>query len=605
MKQIHHLQAFVYELCKRGDAPALSWMGQDSLKTMSFTQLHCSINEYSKAFLELGMEKGDRVAIFSRNIPEWICLTLAINNSGLIDVPRGENSTEDEINYILEHSQAKIVITEAQCLDKVSKNRHKQLKHIITIQPVKHYLTLSDLEKIGKKSKKMPPQIMPDDTASIIYTSGTTGVPKGVELTHYNFMSQLSPILSRLSLTPEDKGLSILPAWHVFERMAKYITLISGVEVYYSSQKTLMQDMLEHKPTLMASVPRIWEAVYDRAMKKIKAGSSVQKFSFDVLYQASINYVKQKQAGLFQRLNPINLIRAPLHSLLEKKLYNELRKRVGGRLRFAISGGSSLPQHIDDFFFAAGIELVEGYGLTETSPVISVRVPGEKRLYTAGKLIDGVAVKIINPESGETLSYGKEGVIYIKGPNVMRGYYRNFEETRKVLDDEGWFDTGDRGILYKDHSLVVTGREKDIIVLSNGENVNPVPIENALNKSGFIASAVVTGQDWKQLSALVVPDEEALLNYCHYKNLADKDDEFDEILKKSDIKALYKREINQLVCEKTGFKSYERIYDFRFVPAFNIGRELTLTLKPKRARIEELYQKELESMSRLINKIKL
>jgi long-chain acyl-CoA synthetase len=595
MNNLFTLQDLVKKAESYNDFIALTWQNG---KQLAFRELYKNVETYSKGLLAYGLKKGDRVAFFSSNIPEWIVLSLAINNAGLVDVPRGENSSREEMNYIIEHSKAKIVIVEDETIiDKIKNDKHANLKYVFSIKELKGITNISEIEKKGRESKKELPHIIEDDTASIIYTSGTTGAPKGVELSHKNFISLIMSLRSRLDLGSNDKCLSILPAWHVFERIVKYIALDRCIETFYSTQTTLMDDLEAQKPTIMASVPRVWEVIYDRVMKKIKKSGGLKKNLVSFACNASIEYSKTKNA-----YSPFKLIKAPLHMFVDKAIYSVLREKLGGRLRYAVSGGSALPRYIDDFFHAANIEILEGYGLTETSPVIAVRVPGEKKLYTSGKILDGIEVKIIDPENGNELAENQEGIVYIKGQNVMKGYYRNFKETKKVLDTDGWLDTGDRGFLQAGSFLKITGREKDIIVLSNGENVNPIPIEFALKSSDYIETAIVTGQDWRQLSALIVPSVENLTQFCKKHSYPHDNSDLAAMLDHFEVKRLFKNEIKRLVNEKTGFKNFEKIQEFRFAKPFSIGKELTLTLKPRRAMIEELYENELESMRCIINR---
>lgn len=594
------IQGLVDHIKEFSDRTAVSFKDQNGFRYQkSFIQLHNQVVRLSAGLLKLGLQKGDRVAIFSSNIPEWLTLTLAINYAGCIDVPRGENSNVDEINYILEHSRARVVFVEnLNVFEKVNQDHHPHLIKIFSIQPISEcacYLDLFDA-KVGPQDPAFF-VVEPEDSVSIIYTSGTTGVPKGVELRHRNFVSQLAPLLKRVTLKPQDKCLSILPAWHVFERIVKYLALTAGVETFYSKQSTLMADLEFESPTVMASVPRIWEVIYDRVIKKVKQAHAVKQLLFDLAYQSSLHHTQGKEAGAAK-----SLMRLTCHKYLEKTVYSELRKRLGNRLRFPVSGGSALPSYIDDFFYAAGIPILEGYGLTETSPVISVRVPGQTDLYNTGPIIDGYEAVIRNSETGDVLPSGHEGVLFVRGAGVMKGYYRQYDETRRVLDGGDWLDTGDRGFINLNGRLVITGREKDIIVLSNGENINPIPIEICLQKSPYIATAIVTGQDWRLLSALIVPDLEMLKNYCLKQTIAFDEQNIVETLRQEKIYEFYKQEIASYISLKNGFSHHERIYDFRFAAHFEVGRELTITLKPKRAVIETLYKSELDSMRVSVNR---
>ncbi|MEI7904412.1 MAG: AMP-binding protein [Candidatus Firestonebacteria bacterium] len=588
------LQQMVGHMKSYGGSTAVSWKGAATTVRLSYLEAHDMILTYSKGLLELGLTPGDRVAIISRNIPEWITLTLGINCAGLIDVPRGENTEPEEIAYILEHSRAKLVIAEdAEIVAKINRKSHKELQYIITIKKVKGEKHISELEKLGKRSRKKIKELKPEDTASIIYTSGSTGAPKGVELTHLNFASNVVACADRIKITPKDKFISILPAWHAFERIVKYIALLRGAETFYSSTKTLLADFAEQEPSVMASVPRVWENIYSGVMKKIGEQGKVKKIIFDAGVGLIVGCKKKTP------FHPAKALCSVVHPYLDEKVFKGIRAKLGKNFRFGVSGGSKLPAYIDDFFnIAAGIELLEGYGLTETSPVLSVRQTGQPSPYTVGPLLDNIKGKILDPETGRQLSPGEEGVICVKGPSIMKGYYRNFEETKKVIWEEGWFDTGDRGYFDKQGNLVITGREKDIVVLSNGENVNPLAMEECLTKSKYIETAVVTGHDWRHLGALIVPSFEELRSWCAENRIKFNPDRILEVLENTRVIELYSKEIKKHVNQRSGFKDYELIRDFRFISqSFEVGKELTATLKLKRRIIEEMYADHLDSMS--------
>ncbi len=599
MQNLRTLQELVRSFKNIGPAPFLSWKENGLVKRISYAEGYESINAYSRGFLEIGLKPQDKIAIFSSNIPLWSILTLAINNAGLIDVPRGHDSEPEEINYILEHSKARIAIVEnREILEKLNKHRHKELQLILSIEEIPGVRHISQIEQVGTISKKGLPKVERRDTASIIYTSGSTGIPKGVELSHYNFISNAVAALYRIKVRPEDKFISILPAWHAFERLVKYAAMAGGAETFYTSQKTLLEDMLSENPSVMASVPRIWERVYGGVMKKVKEQSGLKRVLFNLLLKASIEAHKEENPA-----HPVKIAGNFSARLLDKIVFAELRSKLGKNFRLGVSGGSKLPGYIDDFFSVAGIELIEGYGLTETSPVISVRVIGSKALYTVGPALEGVSVRITDHETGKEMAQGREGIIYVKGPNVMKGYYRNYEDTRKVLAGDGWLDTGDIGYLDRSNNLVISGREKDIVVLSNGENVNPVRLEAALLRSEYIASVMVTGHDWKFLGTLIVPEPDALMVFCKKNGLKWNEKNFQDVLNAPPVTELYRREIRKYVNQKAGFKNFELIREFRFLTRpFEVGKELTATLKLRRNRVSELYKQHIESMKKSIHK---
>ncbi len=598
MHNLRTLQDLVKTFKNIETLPFISWKESGLVKRLSYGEGLETINAYSRGFLEIGLKPQDKIAIFSSNIPLWIILTLAINNAALIDVPRGHDSEAEEINYILEHSKAKIAIVENQALlDKLRKYRHKHLELVLSIEMLPGVRHISQIEQVGRNSKKLLPRVEREQTASIIYTSGSTGIPKGVELMHFNFISNAVSALNRIKIKQEDKFISILPAWHAFERVVKYAAIVGGAETFYTSQKALLEDMLSENPSVMASVPRIWERVYDGVMKKVKEQSGLKRAVFNLLLKTSIESHKKKHAA-----HPLKVAGKITTGMLDKIVFNELRAKLGKKFRLGVSGGSKLPDYIDDFFNVARIELIEGYGLTETSPAIAVRVIGSKALYTVGPALEGVKIRITDSETGKETKQGIEGIIYVKGPNVMKGYYRNFEETKKILDNNGWLDTGDIGYLDKHNNLVISGREKDIVVLSNGENVNPVPLETALSRSEYISSVMVTGHDWKFLGALIVPNPDTLRVFCEKNNIRWNENNFQEALNDTKVTELFSREIKKYVNNKTGFKNIELIREFRFLTQpFEVGKELTATLKLRRNKVIEIYKKHIESMRKSIH----
>jgi long-chain acyl-CoA synthetase len=582
---VHHLPQFKGKCC-------LSDKKAKEKREISFHRVYSSALNIAKGLLNIGLQPGDRVALFAENIPEWLIISLGINAAGLVDVPRGENSSPAELNYIVEHSQARVVIVEnEQFYNIISQKEHHNLKECFSINPVKGLRTVGQLEKFGADSPSVLPELKPDDLCSIIYTSGTTAIPKGVELTHKNFMSNLNAVNIRLDLSPEDKLISVLPAWHVFERIAKYTALSNGCETFYSTVKNLKKDLMEQKPSAMVSVPRIWENIHNTLMRKIRKSHFFTKTIVSLGINASMSAVSRKW------YSPLKWLELPLFIMTRNLVFDKLRESLGNNLRFAVSGGSSLPAYVDDFFRAAQIEIIEGYGLTETSPVISARVYGGKNYHTVGPLLDNIEAKIINPETGEQMSAGEQGVLFVKGPSIMKGYFRNFSETDKVLHD-GWLNTGDLAYFDKYSNLVITGREKEIIVLSSGENINPVPLETRLRKSDYIATAVVVGQEWKRIGALIDPDIKNLEQYCKENKILFSSNNIAACLNNPKIRDLYACEIDKFVNKLHDCQPFQRIQAFRILQyPLRIGYEITPTLKLKRSHIEKTCRVHIESMS--------
>jgi len=574
-----HTMADLVEFSKKwGDRPALSCLVDGKKQIISFTELCEEINSFSRGFVEMGLKKGDRVAVFSSNTVRWVSFSLGMNNTGIINVPRGENASEEDMNYITEHSGARIAIVENETvLKKFRAHPHKNIEAVYSIDSVSSIPGIDEIRERGIKSKKMLFPVEPDDIASIIYTSGTTGRPKGVMLSHYNIISNITSLHSRVPVTPEDRSISALPAWHIFEWAAKLFWIRAGTECFYSKIPDLPQTFEEQKPTMMPSVPRIWEAFYKRIIRTINQEPALKRTMIKFLLAVAVDHARRKR-----RFDPLRILEAPIHRLFDKKAFASLREKIGGRLRYALSGGGKLPHYLDDFFHAANIEILEGYGLTETSPIIAARTPGKHELYTVGKPLEGVSVRIVDPATQEDLPPGSEGLILVKGPNVMKGYYRDEEATKNVLAGE-WFNTGDKGILSKKGLLTITGRYKETIVLHNGENINPSAIEEELLKSPFITAAFIFDQENWYINALIVPNLDVLKEYCAKNAISYEDTKPEEMLKHLTVKTLFEKEIRKLINRNPKFRPFEAIRNFELLEKeFRIGEEYTETLKLKR-----------------------
>lgn len=587
------------ESLKHNDGDAISWTHKDADRkdvrsSKSFTELYEEIQQYSRAFLSLSLSKGDKVAYIADNNPDWISVTLGLNNAGLIDVPRGTDTARDELAYILEHSDSRVaVVDDEKTLDVVKdvKKDIPELEHIIDLSsrpdldPAKDYHTDDHIigrEQFFRNKKKdiILPKILPEDTSSIIYTSGTTGRPKGVELTHKNLASNIGGSQDLLEVVESDKFISILPAWHAFERMAKYVALNGGAETFYSNPGRILKDLEKETPTIMPSVPRVWKSVYSSAQKKLKKQIE------------SSNLVK-----IVSRLFPF---------LITKKVEKSLKSVLGENFNYAISGGGALPDYIDKFFAKVGVEILEGYGLTETSPIISGRKPGSFALGTVGPPIKDVEVDIRDTDTGKTLGKDQKGLIYVSGPNVMKGYYKDQEETEKTIsyDDSGkkWLYTGDIGYIDKKGNITISGRAKEMIVLLGGENINPRTLEDAIEKSPYISDAFVTAEDdWKMPGALIVPEYEELEEYCAKNDISYDSSRPEKILDNPEINNLFDSEIGKYV-NKDRFKPTEIIRKYHILPKpFEVGKHLTQTLKYKRNEIMDSYKKDIQALKRAIH----
>lgn len=621
---------------KFSDLPALKIKEGESFKPITYKQLYEIIKNLGTALIDIGVGKNDHVGLISDNRYEWIICDLAIIGTGACDVPRGSDSTPQELEYILNHAEVETCFVEdKRQLEKIysiSENLPK-LKQLIVIDEEKEIdksqyklmkiYTMKELIKKGKKLldegdnrfEEASARVKREDLATIIYTSGTTGNPKGVMLSHGNIMHNVLNSPKAIPITKGDRFLSILPAWHSFERTVEYVLLYVGASNAYSkpAAQVLMQDLAIEKPHYIASVPRIWEALYNAIHYKISRESLIKRSIFHFFVNTGIKYKKNwllmknlvprfsrvtisKRIGELFKSTLVVVFLKPLVKIGDKLVYSKIREKTGGQLKAGISGGGALQKHVDDFFAGINLSVLEGYGLTETSPIVAVRTFERPVPYTVGPLLDEVQVKIVN-EEGRELPPGEKGIIMVKGPLVMMGYYKDPEATRKVLSPDGWLNTGDLGRMTIYGELQITGRAKDTIVLLGGENIEPLPLEHALLQSRFIAQVMVVGQDKKTLGALIVPNFEALKEWADETNISYSS--IEELLEKTETRALYRSEIKNYISPKFGFRAVEYISNFKLLPKeFEVGKELTHTLKIRRNYVQELYKDLIDSMYR-------
>ncbi|MBQ1949555.1 MAG: AMP-binding protein [Treponema sp.] len=585
---------------------------------------------FASGLITLGNGKNDHVGLISDNRKEWLVCSMGIMALGCADIPRGSEATVKDLSYILSFSESKTVIVENNySFKKIIECRGdlKTLQNIVVIDPTGVDKTLIDVPvytydeviEAGKKYRTENPgkieEILnsgkEDDIATIIFTSGTTGVPKGVELTHKNFLCQIKALTEILPLKPGDKSLSVLPIWHVYEREMEYYLLANGCSLCYSKPviSMILADFQKIQPQFMACVPRIWDGIYTQIEKKAVNKSKSRKILFKlctgaakgrlriraVIYGRNARY--RKDFWLFKILNKVLYI--PLVFLLplvyvgELVFFKKARDVFGGCFKIAVSGGGGIAPKLDRFYNAIGLRLVEGYGLTETAPMVTLRSYRRPVLGTIGRPLDYCEIKIVN-RHGVDCAPGQLGVLYVRGPNVMKGYYNQPELTEEVLQD-GWFNTGDLVVRTVTGEISIKGRAKDTIVLRSGENVEPLPIENKLVESPYIAQAVVVGQDQNCLGALIIPNKDNLKKYAEENNLAAEP--FSALLKSDEVYDLIFKELERLVTPKTGFKPFEKIGKFAFIEKpFEIGIELTAKGTVQRFKVQELYKWQIASM---------
>ena len=614
---------------KFGDRPAFATRDKNKVyHPVSFGEVYERGINLATALIDLGVQARDHIGLLADNRLEWIIADYGVLLTGAADVPRGTDVTDADITYILPHSDAKVCFVENKAvLEKIEKNQSQlpNLKTIIMMDretPVSGgVLSMYDLIEKGKKLREQGDrraeeriaQVKEEDLFTIIYTSGTTGAPKGVMLTHANMVSQV--LNMPVEITPSDRIVSILPVWHVFERVFEMLAISRGVCTYYTNIRNIREDLAIVRPTFMASAPRLWENIYQGILAKVEGGPAVRRALFNAAYYCSRNFkgavrflssrqldTHGRNPGLSLLLGLWNILR--LFSflipnlLLDLIVLKKIRAATGGVLRGSVSGGGALPIHVDEFFNNIGIPVLEGYGMTETSPVLAVRT--YKRLVpgTVGPIWPNTELRLIDIANGQVLysteagspqRRGVKGEIHVRGPQVMKGYYKNPEATNKVLKD-GWMNTGDLGMITFNNCLKIVGRSKETVVLLGGENVEPVPIENRLLESPFIAQCMVVGQDKKYLSAIVVPSVDHLKDYGAST---------EDLAKNAEVQRLIRDEVKKLISNEAGFKSFEKIVDVRILPkAFEVGDELTNLFKIKRHVVTEKYRDLIESMYR-------
>ena len=576
-----------------GERTAYMHKPENEYLSITFNEAKDSVQKIAAGLSSVDIKKGDKVALISPNRYEWAFADFAIISLGAITVPIYPSLMPEQVQYILVDSEAKVVLcSDKDQYDKVVQVREKcpNLKSIVVMDDIPEddkHISLKKLMEDGSNLlkdnadliKKQVKKTKPDDLATIIYTSGTTGEPKGALLTHGNFLSNVEGSLHHLSVNETDIFLSFLPLSHVFERMAGHYlaNYIGGTIAYAVSIDTVAENMGEVKPTVMTSVPRLYEKIYARILENVETGSPVKR---KIFYWALgvgrdyINKIMNKETisgGLQFKRN-----------LAYKLVFSKLAERVGGKMRFFVSGGAPLSKEIAEFFGAAGLIIYEGYGLTETSPVIAVNKEDLFKFGTVGPVIPNVEVKIAD-----------DGEILTKGPHIMVGYFKKEAETKETIDKDGWFHTGDIGFLDDDGCLTITDRKKNILVTSGGKNIAPQPIENKLVTCKHIEQAMVIGDKRKFCTAVVVPAFESLEKWAQDNSMDFND--LAELSRLFEVRELIRKEIEGV---NNDLASYETIKEFYLTEApFSIETgELTPSLKVKRKVVLSKFAEQIEEM---------
>ncbi|HVO49579.1 MAG TPA: long-chain fatty acid--CoA ligase [Thermoanaerobaculia bacterium] len=542
----------------------------------------------------LGVDRQDRVAILSENRPEWPMTDFATLSLGAMTVPIYTTYLAPQVEYILKDSLAKVaVVSDAIELQKVLdvRDRCPELKHVVVFDAVPwsqgQAVSFETIVQKGLAVLAADPEawedraasILPADLATMIYTSGTTGEPKGAVLTHGNFVSNVSTCSTLFDVTPDMVAMSFLPLSHVFERMVDYLFFSRATTITYAeSIDKLSENFAEVRPHCFAAVPRVYEKMLARVLSAVDAAPPIRRAIFSWASQVGRLHLRALETGekppFFLRLK---------NRIADRLVFGKIRARLGGRFRFAISGGAPLAEDVAAFFWSAGVEVYEGYGLTETSPVLAVNRPGEWRLGTVGRPIPGVTVRIAS-----------DGEVLAKGPGVMDGgYWRKKEETDSVFDADGWFHTGDIGSFDLDGFLTLTDRKKEILINAYGKNIAPAPIEAALRAIRFVASAVLIGDRQKFLSALIVPNFEKLESWAMGAGVAYRTRQ--DLVEDPKVLSLFRQAIEIL----NGDEPHERqIRAFRLLTEdFSVDTgELTPTLKIKRRVVVSKYSDVIAEM---------
>jgi long-chain acyl-CoA synthetase len=585
-------QLFFDAVAKYSRPDALQYKKDGAYRPISHQEVADRVRRAARGLSSLGVRRGDRVAILSENRPEWAIADFACLTAGLTDVPIYPTVPADQIAYILKDSGAvAIFVSNSAQAEKIRAIRSQvpSLKTVIGFDEVPGLtnLSIAQLEQMGipgenKESiavyREDALRVKPDDLATLIYTSGTTGEPKGVMLSHDNIFSNVEAARRAVPFEGRDTALSFLPLSHIFERMAgHYMMFATGTSIAYAeSMDTVPVNLQEVKPTLVLSVPRLYEKMYARVLETALTGGFVKKKIFFWARAVAERWANEKLAGK----EPGGLLGVQ-YSIAQKLVFSKLQARTGGRLRYFVSGGAPLSPEINKFFYAAGLVILEGYGLTETSPVIAVNTPENFRIGTVGKPIDGVEVKIAS-----------DGEILTRGPHVMKGYYNKPDATREAIDPDGWFHTGDIGEL-SDGFLAITDRKKDIIVTAGGKNIAPQPLENKVKTNKYVAQAVMIGDKRKFPSMLIVPNFDQLEKWAMKRNIIWTDRA--QLLRMPTIQAKIEKEVGK---ELEGAAHYEMPKKIGLLEHdFSIeSGELTPTQKVKRRTIDKHYKALIDSL---------
>ncbi|MFT7618689.1 MAG: long-chain acyl-CoA synthetase [Planctomycetota bacterium] len=585
-----------------------SWNGAEIIK---------AVKDLAAGLTTLGIEARSHIGLISDNFDLWLIADLGSLHAGLVNVPRARDTSAEEVAFVLGHSGCRAAFLEDKKLLSRLAPELENLAEIETIivlrgdtgeisVPGKEILTLEEVQRRGQEevaqeaAEKRARDIDHQDLATIVYTSGTTGNPKGVRLTHGNILHNIRTVPIVIDLRTDDRYLSFLPTWHSFERALEYCLLAAGTSIQYSSKSKLRKDMPTAKPTIMAGVPRLWESLTANVMGSVEKLPTAKRTFVRFALDGSKRCVQSRRllagqlvddqnrvihiTGLRRLLSSLNaFLCSPLHKLADKLVYTKLRAVLGNSIRFVVSGGGALQSHVDEFFNRAGVCLINGYGLTETAPVICIRTPTDNVLTTAGKRLPETEWRVRDENNTVTLPVGTKGVLWVQGPQIMNGYHRNQEATDAVLQGD-WFCTGDLAALTQDGEVIIQGRAKDTIVLRGGENVEPELIEAPIAKIPYVQDVLVVGHGEKYLCALLVPNPETLAT--RFPNL-DKDD-LSGAAKNQEIGTFLHEAVKKSLSRDEGYLVFQQVPKIICLDAPFSAEDgtLTQTMKKRRPQIE-------------------
>jgi len=603
----------------------------DSFYGVTYKEAYDTVLEIGTGLMSLGVNKDDRVGLICDNRPEWILINLALQGIGAPDVPRDTDVPLSQLEGIVDDSKPRFMIVENEkAVEKVYSimATFPFIAEIFVIEggfkSRKNVYSLDDIVAEGRAQLRQgndifleaAERVSPDDVSTIVYTSGTQGIPKGVILTHSNFAYLFEVVPPLLNLSENDRVLSYLPPWHLFERAIDYFVLAIGASMSYTTTRDISKDLALERPTFLVSVPRVWTALYERVLKQMGRqrppldGILAWLLGKALKYKGAVNLRNNRypdasyDAGDRIRAFRDSAVHFIPYKLADLLIFSRLRRMLGGELRGAVFGAGHLPEHVQDFLDAAGLQVLEAYGMTEAAPLLTLRVFGGT-LYTAGKPIPGTEVqlfdKYLNP-----VEPGKPGVIYARGPGIMKGY-TNPDLTSRVLSPSSdgkalkWYNTGDFGVITPSGDLKFLGRVGDDFKLLNGEWVIPQPIEDAIRTSEYIHDVMLLGADQKFVAALVFPEWANLERYAREQNMEYPNDDPETahmaLSQDEEIKALIEREIRERVSEEKGFRPWEEVVRIAIMEQeLRIGAELTATQKIRRHFVKQEYESVIEKL---------